>query len=237
MENSPAPAKSVLENFLDIFGLPGRMKANPRFADDAEVQALIAMRRQATAKPIGWRKPRGVLAGLALHVATSAPPWQRNLAQVQALLTLPQVGFAALITAMGESEAAGGLVARAAHALAHKSNRERSGVISTAQANTRFLDRPRLGETLLSPNFDLADLKRRVVSLYLVLPAKRLRTPGRWLRLMVALTLDMMASSTRHPREPLLFVLDEFAALGHLSAIETAMGLMAGFGVQLWPIV
>jgi type IV secretion system protein VirD4 len=32
-------------------------------------------------------------------------------------------------------------------------------------------------------------------------------------------------------------MLDEFAALGHLGTIETAMGLMAGFGVQLWPIV
>ncbi|MGO7206014.1 type IV secretory system conjugative DNA transfer family protein, partial [Rhizobium ruizarguesonis] len=28
-----------------------------------------------------------------------------------------------------------------------------------------------------------------------------------------------------------------FAALGHLAPIERAMGLMAGYGVQLWPIV
>lgn len=39
------------------------------------------------------------------------------------------------------------------------------------------------------------------------------------------------------PRPPTLFLLDEFASLGRLSAVERAMGLMAGYGVQLWPIL
>jgi type IV secretion system protein VirD4 len=34
-----------------------------------------------------------------------------------------------------------------------------------------------------------------------------------------------------------LFLLDEFAALGRLESIERAMGLMAGYGLQLWPIL
>jgi type IV secretion system protein VirD4 len=34
-----------------------------------------------------------------------------------------------------------------------------------------------------------------------------------------------------------LFVLDEFPVLGHMKAIETAAGLMAGFGVKLWAIM
>jgi type IV secretion system protein VirD4 len=34
-----------------------------------------------------------------------------------------------------------------------------------------------------------------------------------------------------------LFMLDEFAALGRLQPIERAMGLMAGYGLQLWPIL
>ena len=36
---------------------------------------------------------------------------------------------------------------------------------------------------------------------------------------------------------PTLFLLDEFAALGRLEAVERAMGLMAGYGLQLWPIL
>ena len=36
---------------------------------------------------------------------------------------------------------------------------------------------------------------------------------------------------------PVLFLLDEFAALGRLEPVERAMGLMAGYGIQLWPIL
>jgi len=36
---------------------------------------------------------------------------------------------------------------------------------------------------------------------------------------------------------PALFLLDEFAALGRLEVVERAMGLMAGYGIQLWPIL
>ncbi|GAA3275060.1 hypothetical protein GCM10020258_53710 [Sphingomonas yabuuchiae] len=35
----------------------------------------------------------------------------------------------------------------------------------------------------------------------------------------------------------MLFLLDEFAALGRLEPVERAMGLMAGYGLQLWPIL
>jgi type IV secretion system protein VirD4 len=70
-----------------------------------------------------------------------------------------------------------------------------------------------------------------------VLPPKRLATHGRWLRLLVAGAIDSMAAAANPPKQPVLFLLDEFAALGHLGAIQRAMGLMAGFGCQLWPIV
>ena len=39
------------------------------------------------------------------------------------------------------------------------------------------------------------------------------------------------------PAAPTLFVLDEFPLLGHIQSVETAAGLMAGFGVKLWAIL
>jgi TraM recognition site of TraD and TraG len=36
---------------------------------------------------------------------------------------------------------------------------------------------------------------------------------------------------------PVLFVLDEFATLGHMRQIEDAAGQIAGYGVKLWPIL
>src|SRR3546814_1028794 len=44
-----------------------------------------------------------------------------------------------------------------------------------------------------------------------------------------------MARSPVKPARPVLFLLDEFAALGRLEPVERAMGLMAGYGLQLWP--
>lgn len=75
------------------------------------------------------------------------------------------------------------------------------------------------------------------MSVFLVLPADRLSTYSRWLRLFVTQSLLDMAGDPERPEWPVLYLLDEFASLDHLAPVERAMGLMAGFGVQLWPIL
>lgn len=66
----------------------------------------------------------------------------------------------------------------------------------------------------------------------------RMATHFRWLRLIVQMAL---AAVERHPvprgRLPVLFMLEEFAALGAMRPIEVAAGLLAGAGVRLWPVV
>src|SRR3546814_1499175 len=74
-------------------------------------------------------------------------------------------------------------------------------------------------------------------SFYLVLPPYRLATYARWLRLMLAQGLTYLAPAPASPARSVLFLLDEFAALGRLEPVERAMGLMAGYGIQLWPIL
>src|SRR4051794_17788166 len=46
-----------------------------------------------------------------------------------------------------------------------------------------------------------------------------------------------MARSPIQPPSPVLFLLDEFAALGPLEPVVRAYGLMAGYGLQLWAIL
>lgn len=48
-----------------------------------------------------------------------------------------------------------------------------------------------------------------------------------------SLTRSEALRSLGRLEEPCLFLLDEFAALGRLEAVERAMGLMAGYGLQL----
>lgn len=133
--------------------------------------------------------------------------------------------------------AAGGLIARAANRHRGKDNREAAGVLSAAQRHTHFLDSPRMTAVLGHSDFAFGDLKSRTATVFLVLPPDRLGTYARWLRLMVTQSLQDMARAPGKPPAPVLYLLDEFAALGHLAPIEQAMGLMAGYGVQLWPVL
>jgi type IV secretion system protein VirD4 len=102
-----------------------------------------------------------------------------------------------------------------------------------------------MAAVLARSDFRFADLKERTATVFLVLPPDRLATYSRWLRLLVTQSLTDMARTPGKSPAPLatpqatsvLYLLDEFAALGHLAPVERAMGLMAGYGVQLWPIL
>jgi type IV secretion system protein VirD4 len=114
---------------------------------------------------------------------------------------------------------------------------ERGSVLSSARTQTQWLDSDKIQGILRHSDFSLADLKRRKTTVYLCLPAARMATHARWLRLMILQSLSVMEQTPGKPDLPVLFVLDEFPALGHMQAIETAAGLMAGFGVKLWTII
>jgi type IV secretion system protein VirD4 len=121
--------------------------------------------------------------------------------------------------------------------LAAMSDNERGSVLSSARTQTQWLDSENIEKALSRSDFELADLKRKKTTVYLSLPAMRLPTHARWLRLMILLAITVMERTTVEAKPPVLFVLDEFPILGHMDAIEKAAGLMAGFGVKLWVIV
>ncbi len=234
---------------LDPWGITGLgggrfnplLELAPDSADLAEDAALLAdslVMPGSKADDEFWNgEARSLIAGMVMHIVTTELPEDRHLGTLRAMLTLGDEQLAELLEDMIDNHAAGGLVARTARRLMQKTDRERSGVISTAQAQTHFLDSPRMTHILGASSFALTDLKAAATTLYLVLPADRLATHGRWLRLVVGLAIAALTRDRRAPDHPVLFVLDEFAALGRLQTIETAIGLLAGYGVLLWPIL
>jgi type IV secretion system protein VirD4 len=117
------------------------------------------------------------------------------------------------------------------------SGREFQSILSTSLTQTAFLDDPAIAYSLGGDDFRFLDLKREPVTVYLILPSRYLAAYTRWLRLMVVSAINDLTSTPDRPDKPVLLVLDEFAQLGHLSAIETAMALAAGYGLQIWPIL
>ncbi len=211
----------------------------PEAVDDARVLAdmLVLPGERGGAQAFWDEEARGVLTGLILHVAANDRPELRTLAHVRTLLTLPPESFAALLQKMQDSPAAGGLVASASARISQKAEEERSGVISTAQSHTHFLDSPRAAQVLSRSNVDLAWLKQTAMTVYLILPTERLDTYARWLRLMIGSALLAMARTRGQPQERVLFLLDEFAHLGPMDPVQRYIGLAGGFGVTFWLIV
>lgn len=113
---------------------------------------------------------------------------------------------------------------------------EMRSILSTARQQTGPLDE--VGKATEDSSFDLADIGRQNMTVYLVLPASRIGTHYRWLRLFIMQALAAMeVNPIPRGRLPVWFVLEEFAALGHVQAIEAASGYMAGFGVRLFVIL
>lgn len=120
-----------------------------------------------------------------------------------------------------------------------KSYEERSSVISTARRQTRVLGLPSMKKVLTGHDFDLEDLKRdpNGISVYLVLPATRMNSCNRWLRIFVNQLLEAMERETRKPEAPVLVCLDEFPVLGFMKQLQDAAGQIASFHVKLWVIM
>ncbi len=213
--------------------------ASAEAVDDARLLAdMLVLPVGREGEQAFWNEEaRGVLTGLILHVAASAPPELRTLTHVRALLTMPPEPFADLLEEMRDSPAAGGLVARAAARLLQKAEKERSGVISTAQSHSHFLDSPRMARVLGRSTVDLSVLKREAVTLYLILPTDRIDAYARWLRLMIGCALLAIARTRGQPKERVLFLLDEFAHLGRMHPVQRDIGLAGGFGVTFWLVV
>src|SRR4029078_9119351 len=98
------------------------------------------------------------LSGLILYVAAHEEPERQHLGTVRAHLTASPADWAELLPRMESSEKEHGLIARAAHRLRQKADRERSGVVSTAQRHTHFLDSPAILPPLDHSSFHLAQL-------------------------------------------------------------------------------
>lgn len=132
----------------------------------------------------------------------------------------------------------GEVIEGAARDFMERAPNERAGVLSTTRRHTKFLDY-RAMRRVCGHDFDLSELKtaKAGMTVYLCLPANRLKKCNRWLRLFINLLLDAMERERTKPAHPVLACLDEFPVLGHMSQLEDAAGQIASFGVKLWVIL
>jgi type IV secretion system protein VirD4 len=115
---------------------------------------------------------------------------------------------------------------------------ERGSVLSTVRQNLLFLSSPPMAKLLSGEGRhpDLKAWKMGGMTIYLCLPASRLHRHNRFFRLILNRLLGAVESTRDVPAIPAVMILDEMHVIGHMAVLETAAGLIAGYGVRIWSI-
>lgn len=175
-----------------------------------------------------------IIAGLIAHLLASGKGTTLN-----DLRRVTKQGNAALDALFGDmlhDHSAGGLPAAAAALVTNAGPNERGSFYTTVMRNLSWLDSVAMQKALSKSDFDLGDLKRKAMTVYIVLPPDMLSQHKRFMRLFVTGAINAISQGERG-RHKVLFLLDEFYSLGNIALIEKAAGLLSGYGMKLWPIV
>lgn len=179
---------------------------------------------------------RQLLTGLLLHVVTAPDIKTRDLPTVRRLLMRD---LSKTLEAMTKNTTAPEVVADVGEWGLSAAAEEWQSIVSNCIEQTKWLASPQMMEILSDggEQVDFAKFRDSVQSVFVCLPAPYFRTFSKWLRLVVAASLDTLTKQLNPAMPyPTRFVLDEVAQLGNLEKIESALTLSAGYGVQLWGI-
>ena len=176
-----------------------------------------------------------LLAGVVEYVLSDLPRDRHTLITVRDLLL---GGRDVLKERLAGVNTRTGLSAEAAAVLSEVGTNEGGGIYSTLANNLKWLSDIPMHSHVSGHDFSMRAIKDGAATVYLVLPPRAVSQHRRWLRLIVSIALHHMQAEL-HPRgrPPCLFVLDEFPVLGRLTEMETAAGLMRGYGLKLFPAI
>ena len=229
--------------------LSGLNPASPTFYDDAAglAEALIRVEgdtqrhfpesaRGLVTAAIMWEvKLNGVNASLqnVRLLLTAREEWETVDGGRRLVAGLRHTALLMCKAAEQFPDQGGWQIASLASRFIQEFNNETSGVRSTADTQTGWMLSEPMAADLAKNGIDFRELKRNPTTVYVVLPAERLRTHGVWLRLVIT---SALRSLYQPGGVPVLFMLDEAAQLGHLGPIEDALGQARGYGIALWPV-
>lgn len=114
---------------------------------------------------------------------------------------------------------------------------ELASIVSTADTEVDFLADAAIADSLSASDFQFADLKKKVCTVYVVLPLDYLEIASRYFRLLVSCALSELIDPAARGNVRTVMLLDEFYQYGALSAVDNAFRMARGARVQLFPVV
>lgn len=151
------------------------------------------------------------------------------------------LGIQTLLGAMSQAgQKFDGVLASIGNRFINTPQNERGSIFSTAAAQTDFLDSLPLRHISRHSDFRLASLRGdRPATIVLCLPVGRMESHYRWLRLIVQMACTVLEQLGAYPRNrlPIIFMMEEFAVLGHMEIMERAAAYFPSFGVKLHAVL
>lgn len=218
-------------NPLELFSL-----ADSEIETDAQMLAdLLSLRKSFNDF---WENSAfGLLSGIIGYVAAigKEKPGERTFTKLITTLNSDDVVYnlAVLLDTIGKQ------IPKMAYmeisSFLQKADKERSGVLSTTTAYLKALMSANVLKSLDESSISLTDIiEGKPLSIYLIIPPAKLKSHFTLLRLWIGTILHCITSRRVIPEHKTLFILDECAQLGTFSALETAITLCRGYGLQVW---
>lgn len=112
-----------------------------------------------------------------------------------------------------------------------------SSILASINAKMSIWDTPEIAKAVSQTDVPFADLKRDVVTVYVVLPFDKLGDYGAFLRLIIGQFYQAMIKGGTAEGVPVACMIDEFPALGSMKELVRALAEIAGYGVRFWLFV
>lgn len=206
---------------------------------DIQRLATILLPQPPRSDPMWQNEARDLFLGLALYVLDD-PEQSATIGQIYRILKSESditeiIEFVLGNPNLNIDESA----RRSLASFINKAPKERSGVRSNLTAALNLWANPVIDAATAASDFDLAELRRRPMSIYVGVKQNQLDTLAPLLALFFQQCVDVLGRDLPGPNEPhkVLLLIDEFAALGRLPIIETAMAFLAGYNVRLVNII
>lgn len=231
---------------LDPAGLcgPGSHRFNPFDYIDAESEefrgrckdmANMLVTRTGREDDPHWNESaENVIASFIAYIcACEGNRDYRNLHGMREFLA-SRDNFEAAKAMMQGIDGYGGVLRQFGNSLSWHEEREGASVMSNVQRHTSIFDDPMIAANTALTNWNPKELRTGRMTVYLVCPSDRLVVWVAWQRMVLGNLIRLITRGVPNEKNPVLFLIDECAHIGHMQVLEDAVTLQRGAGLRVW---
>ncbi|MEM7621219.1 MAG: type IV secretory system conjugative DNA transfer family protein, partial [Pseudomonadota bacterium] len=205
---------------------------------DLQVIARILIQDPPKSDPVWASEARALFVGLALYVMDSKE-MPSTIGAINRLLgTEADLGDVCRYIVKKHPELTS-TVKKSLMNFANKAAKERSGVKSSLNQAINLWDNPLIDAATSATDFNIKDLRREKISIYVGVLTGQIETLTPLLRIFfeqIITKLSMKEPGVDEPHQ-VLMLLDEFHMLGRIDSMTTAFTLLAGYNVRVMAVV